>query len=114
MEHVRAAFGKLMGVCFSYGEMLDGKAATCRFHLRDEITDKNDNIASNFVELRLAKRACELFELAVEHGDGLAVDRVVAAYVKHMGHKRLELTGERLKSLWRGFSEAKAKQWSKV
>ena len=79
MEHVRAAFGKLMGVYFSHDDMLDGKAATFRFHLRDEITDKNENIASNFVEFRSAKRACELFELAVEHGGGLAVDRVVAA-----------------------------------
>ena len=92
MEHVWAVFGKLMSVCFSHGEMLDGKAATCRFHLRDEITDKNDNIASNFVEFRLAKHAYELFELAVELGGGLAVDRVVAAYVKHMGDIRSEAT----------------------
>ena len=56
--------GELMGVWFSYGDMLDGKAAICRFHLLHEITDQNDNIASTFVEFRFAKRACELREQA--------------------------------------------------
>ena len=288
MEHVRAAFGELMGVWFSHGDVLDGKVATRRFHLLDEITDQNDNITSAFVEFRFAKRACELLErsevyarlsreaiikfrsayslrmyeigsalygrrdpvwrgnvqelrkllhvpqktytnfadlrrrvlepardeishlaefnlawretkkgrqvlsvelrftskagpmalaaaeenkrhstgrqarrggtaetivdpaivagvihrtaaslttalawpaddvlsaygdtgalyrIAVENGGGHAVERIVSAYAKHMGAKRLELTGDRLRSSWRGFCEAKAKQWAEI
>lgn len=53
----------------------------------------------------------ELHQIAVEHGDGHAVERIATAYVQHMGDKRRELTGERLRSSWRGFCETKAKQW---
>lgn len=288
MHHVRGAFGELMGVWFSHGDMLDGKPSTRMFHLLDEINDQDDNSASAFVEFRFSKRACqmleqsdvyarlsrdaivkfrsayslrmyeigsafygrrdpvwrgnvaalrkllqvpqgtytnfadlrrrvldpardeighlaefdmswveakkgrqvlfveirftskagrkalaaaeenqrhstgrrsrqegtdetivdpggvaavigratarltasiawptddaispyadggELYRIAVEHGGGHAVDRLASAYVQHMGDKRLELTGERLRSSWRGFCEAKTKQWSKV
>lgn len=53
----------------------------------------------------------DLHRIGVEHGGGHAVERLAAAYVKHMGDKRRELTGERLRSSWQGFCEAKAKQW---
>ena len=39
------------------------------------------------------------------------VDRLASAYAQHMGDKRFELTGDRLRSSWRGFCEAKARQW---
>ena len=56
----------------------------------------------------------ELYRIGVEHGGGHAVDRLVSAYVKFMGDKRRELTGERLRSSWRGFCETKVRQWSAV
>lgn len=58
--------------------------------------------------------ADELHRIAVEHGGGHAVDRLAAAYARHLGDKRLELTGDRLRSSWRGFCEAKARQWRKL
>jgi hypothetical protein len=287
MHHVRAAFGELMGVWFSHGDMLDGKPSTRMFHLLDEINDQDDNSASAFIEFRFSKRACqmlersdvyarlsreaivkfrsayslrmyeigsalygrrdpvwrgnvaalrkllqvpkgtytnfadlrrrvlepardeighlaefdmtwteakkgrqvlfaevrftpklarkalaaaeenkrhstgrlarqdgtaeiivdpaevaatigrttaritaglawppddvvssygdgELYRMAAEHGGGHAVERIVSAYVKHMGPKRMELTGDRLRSSWQGFCEAKARQWESV
>ena len=56
----------------------------------------------------------ELYRIGVDHGGGHAVERIAAAYVQHMGGKRLELTGERLRSSWRGFCEAKARQWGAI
>lgn len=56
----------------------------------------------------------ELYRIGVEHGGGHAVDRLASAYVKFMGDKRRELTGERLRSSWRGFCETKARQWGAV
>lgn len=53
----------------------------------------------------------ELYRIAVEHGGGRSVERIATAYAKHMGDKRQELTGARLRSSWQGFCEAKAKQW---
>jgi len=58
--------------------------------------------------------ASELHRIAVEHGGGHAVDRIAAAYAQHMGEKRFELTGERLRSSWAGFAQAKAKQWGVI
>ena len=56
----------------------------------------------------------ELYRIAVEHGGGHAVDRLASAYVKFMGDKRRELTGDRLRLSWRGFCETKARQWGTV
>ena len=52
----------------------------------------------------------ELHRIGVEHGGGHAVERVAAAYVKHMGEKRRELTGERLRSSWQGFCKTAARE----
>jgi hypothetical protein len=62
LEHVRAAFGELMGVWFATPDTLEGKASTRRFHLIDEITDQNDNIASAILEFRFSRRACQLLQ----------------------------------------------------
>jgi hypothetical protein len=56
----------------------------------------------------------ELHRIAVEHGGGHAVERIATAYVRHLGGKRRELTGGRLRSSWQGFCEAKTKQWGSV
>jgi hypothetical protein len=56
----------------------------------------------------------DLYRIGVEHGGGHAVDRIAAAYAKFMGAKRLELTGERLRSSWQGYCETKAKQWGRI
>lgn len=55
-----------------------------------------------------------LYNLARDHGGGHSVQRLAAAYVQHMGDKRFELTGDRLRSSWRGFCESKAKAWKPV
>lgn len=62
MHHVRGALGELMGVWFATPDTLDGKAATRRFHLLDEVADHDDNIASALIEFRFSKRACQLLE----------------------------------------------------
>lgn len=62
MEHVRTAFGELMGVWFSHGDMLEGKSSTRMFHLVDEINDHDDNTASSLIEFRFSKRACEMLQ----------------------------------------------------
>lgn len=56
----------------------------------------------------------EIYEIGRKHGGGHAVDRLARAYVAFMGDKRLELFGERLRSSWRGFCEAMAKQLEQV
>lgn len=56
----------------------------------------------------------ELYEIGRKHGGGHAVERLARAYVGFMGDKRHELFGERLRSSWRGFCEAMAKQWEPV
>jgi hypothetical protein len=53
-------------------------------------------------------------EVGDQHGGGHAVKRLAAAFAKHMGERRLLLTGERLRSSWQGFCAAKAKQWGQV
>ena len=53
----------------------------------------------------------ELYRIGVEHGGAHSVDRLASAYVKFMGDKRRELAGDRLRSSWRGFCEARARQW---
>jgi hypothetical protein len=62
MVHVRAALGELMGVWFATPDTLDGKPATRRFHLLDEVADHDDNIASALIEFRFSKRACQLLQ----------------------------------------------------
>lgn len=56
----------------------------------------------------------ELYRIGVAHGGGHAVDRLARAYAEFMGDTRLALTGERLRSSWRGFCDAKAAQWREV
>jgi len=56
----------------------------------------------------------ELYRIGREGGGGHAVARLSAAYVQHMGDKRFELTGERLRSSWKGFVESKAATWKSV
>jgi len=53
----------------------------------------------------------ELYRIGQDHGGGHAVERLAKAYEEFMGDMRHELTGERLRSSWRGFCEAKAAQW---
>jgi len=53
----------------------------------------------------------DLHRIAVEHGGGHAVERIASAYIAHIGEKRFELTGERLRSSWQGFCAAIAKRW---
>lgn len=55
-----------------------------------------------------------LYQIGKEHGAGHAIERIASAYVQFMGDKRFELTGERLRSSWRGFCETKAKQWGPI
>ncbi|KPF78348.1 hypothetical protein IP88_04155 [alpha proteobacterium AAP81b] len=56
----------------------------------------------------------ELYRIGASGGGGHSIERLASAYVKHMGDKRFELTGERLRSSWRGFVEGKAKTWKSV
>lgn len=53
----------------------------------------------------------ELYRIGVDHGGGHAVNRLATAYVDFMGDKLQVLTGDRLRSSWRGFCESKARQW---
>ena len=56
----------------------------------------------------------ELYRIGQAHGGGHAVDRMAQAYIAFMGEKRWELAGDRLRSSWRGFCEAKAAQWGQI
>lgn len=56
----------------------------------------------------------ELYRIGKEHGAGHAVDRIAAAYAGFMGNKRHLLTGDRLRTSWRGFCETVAGQWGAV
>lgn len=67
-----------------------------------------DDVVSEF------DRDVELYRIGKEHGAGHAIDRLAAAYAEFMGDKRRLLTGERLRSSWRGFCEVKAAQWGEV
>ena len=56
----------------------------------------------------------ELYNIARVHGGGHSVARLSAAYIKHMGDKRHQLTGERLRSSWQGFVADKVRSWAPV
>jgi len=55
-----------------------------------------------------------LYLIARLHGAGHSVDRLAQAYVQHMGDKRHQLRGDRLKSSWQGFVAGKARTWAPV
>ncbi len=55
-----------------------------------------------------------LYLIARSHGGGHSVERLANAYVQHMGDKRHQLRGDRLKASWQGFVAGKARTWAPV
>ena len=85
-----------------------GLIARATANLTAALTWPTDDAVSEF------NRDAELYRIGKEHGAGHAIDRLAAAYAEFMGDKRRLLTGERLRSSWRGFCEVKAAQWGEV
>lgn len=107
MAHVRHALDELMGVWFATPDMLDGKAATRRFHLLDEVADHNDNMASAFIEFRFSKRACELLQRSDVYArlSREAIVKFRSAYALRMYEIGSALYGRRAPT-WRGDVQA--------
>lgn len=103
MHHVRGAFGDLMGVWFSHGDMLDGKPSTRMFHLLDEINDQDDNSASAFIEFRFSKLACQMLERSDVYArlSREAIVKFRSAYSLRMYEVGSALYGRR-DPVWRG------------
>lgn len=107
MVHVRHALDELMGVWFATPDTLDGKAATRRFHLLDDVADHNDNIASAFIEFRFSKRACELLRRSDVYArlSREAIVKFRSSYALRMYEVGSALYGRRM-PVWRGNVQA--------
>ena len=55
-----------------------------------------------------------LYLIARSHGGGHSVERLAHAYAQHMGDKRHQLRGDRLRASWEGFVAGKARFWRPV